>query len=157
MFSSVSLIDRQARVNMSRSFQSASFSCLIFDSHGYNLGREEILAQCVSIFNSAKWIFKRVLLRDLNPLSAFTIQTIILRRTEGLIDVSLCMKVTDYWVWGFWNRLSKCRPFLTSYHMALIYFKRSCFKIVCHWRSLYCQGVGTKSGLVGKDDWVRQG
>ncbi len=54
MFPSVSLIDRQARVNVSRSFQSASFSCLIFDSHGYNLGREDISAQCVGVFNSAK-------------------------------------------------------------------------------------------------------
>ncbi len=157
MFPSVSLIDRQARVNVSRSFQSASFSCLIFDSHGYNLGREDISAQCVGVFNSAKWIFKRVQLRDLNSLSSFTIQTIIQRRREGLIDVSRCMKVIDYWVWGFWNRLSKCRPFLTCYHMALMDFERSRFKIVCHWRSLCCQGVGTKSGLVGKDDWVRQG
>ncbi len=54
MFPSVSLIDRQARVNVSRSFQSASFSCLIFDSHGYNLGREDISAQCVGVFNSTK-------------------------------------------------------------------------------------------------------
>ncbi len=152
MFPSVSLIDRQARVNVSRSFQSFSFSCLIFDSHGYNLGREDISAQCVGVFNSAKWIFKRILLRDLNSLSSFTIQTIIRRRTEGLIDVSRCMKVIDYWVWGFWNHLSKCRPFLTCYHMALMDFKRSRFKIACHWCSLCCQGVGTKSGLVGKDD-----
>lgn len=53
MFPSVSLIDRQARENVSRSFQS-SFSCLIFDSHGYNLGREDISTQYVGVFNSAK-------------------------------------------------------------------------------------------------------